>query len=1205
MLLLFSGILILLNAALSTHDDIKSDVIIEDDIKSDVIPHLDNVKLDVESSKSDYVKSDVTAQFVDDVFKKDVSIIEDKEGKAAIYIRSISQSAIFNRFCSLFPTVHVEHPSTFNAAEVLGAAFPWRCARRKRRSRNPSHFHLMKKALGAIERRLSEKVEPSWFRRMLFHAHSFMPWHWFCQKKGIYYQKKKHRSLVLIPTEKGKTLRQPRYSKSFAISRTRFTRRKWKEKSPKVKKDPHHWKHLSDAEILENYEMNQSKYLHLTTVQYEARFGINFSDFTNSIDPLHQYRLMKEFSDPMSLRCHSEESECDELRRKVSRATSEASALARAVDAARVQFGTLSETRKATILVAKAVGAAAIVDALGGSPISRVTPISGSHQSVYLSANSNTPMVIDTGASMSISPHRNDFKGGIRACTIKEINGINENVWNTIVQVGYEHDVDHIFGEGDTIPSLHDEWSSDPTSGIIAPGQQSSTLPGGNGKHVGVGNNVGVGNGVDGGTLQVPPVARFGKVSRVKSVNSVGKVSRVKSVKNSVKNININSIKNINSTQSANASVEDGNNKINQRRKQSASEGVEKSVPEGAEQSAPEGDGIAKEIHPSSKYGKEKQKLQALSQKIKHTALNQQFLASLKFADLVETLKTDEFSKMWSLTTDYDHDLSTCEWLHPMILAAKANSEDNPTWEEAMNGPLRDGYMKAAKSEIEILEKMEVWEVVPRLAQMNVLPGTWTFKCKRYPDGSVRKLKGRYCCRGDRQKDGVDFDSSEIYSPVVSWQTVRLLLILSIVLGLETKQVDYTAAFTHAPIGDKEVYCAMPRGFSKKGHVLKLKKSLYGLKQSPINFFNFIKGKLENAGLKSQETVDPCLFISDKVICLVYVDDTLFFSPKKEYIDDVITSLKDQQVAVEEEDSVAGFLGVHIDRSADNKTIKLTQKGLTKRIVEALQIDQKPKKYTPAKLDTLRKDPDGDPPNGSYSYASVIGMLLYLCGHSRPDIQFAVSQCARFIHGTKRSHEEALEHIGQYLKATMDEGLVLTPSNDFNIDCYVDADFAGLYHIDDVLDPSCVKSRTGYALCICDCPIVWVSKLQSDIATSTMEAEYNALSMAMRDLLPLRTVFGTIGNALGIGEDVTSSFKTTVHEDNQGCLRLAKKKPGQYTPRSKHYAVKYHWFRSHLSDSTNRTEVVHIDTKLQKADILTKSLPRQSFESIRKLLCGW
>ncbi|CAJ1969020.1 unnamed protein product [Cylindrotheca closterium] len=436
-------------------------------------------------------------------------------------------------------------------------------------------------------------------------------------------------------------------------------------------------------------------------------------------------------------------------------------------------------------------------------------------------------------------------------------------------------------------------------------------------------------------------------------------------------------------------------------------------------------------------------------------------------------------------------------------------------------------------------------------------------------------------------------------------ETVRLLLILSLVLGLETKQVDYTAAFTRAPIGDKEVFCEMPRGFAKEGKVLKLNKSLYGLKQSPVNFFNFIKGKLENAGFESQEEVDPCLFISDKVICLVYVDNTLFFSPKEEYINEAIESLNSQGVAVEIEDSVAGFLGVHIKRDESNKTIKLKQKGLTERIIEALNIDHEPQKHTPPLKEPLGKDKNGDPANGSFSYASVIGMALYLCGHSRPDIQFALSQCARFIHRTKHSHEKALIRIGQYLKSSVNEGLILRPTDSFDIECHVDADFAGLYSVEDVMDPTCVKSRTGYVISVCGCPVVWVSRLQTDIATVTMEAEYNALSMAMRDILPLRRVFRTVAQGLRLSNETATSLKTTVWEDNMGCLKLARLKPGQYTARSKHYAVKYHWFRSHVSDSTNNISVEYIESEAQKADILTKGLTLDKFRAIRKLLCGW
>ena len=83
-----------------------------------------------------------------------------------------------------------------------------------------------------------------------------------------------------------------------------------------------------------------------------------------------------------------------------------------------------------------------------------------------------------------------------------------------------------------------------------------------------------------------------------------------------------------------------------------------------------------------------------------------------------------------------------------------------------------------------------------------------------------------------------------------------------------------------------------------------------------------------------------------------------------------------------------------------------------------------------------------------FNYASVVGMLLYLAGHSRPDIAYAVNCAARYMFCPKLSHEQAVKRIGRYLKQTRDKGLVLNPTKDLdqlNIDCYPDADFAGLY----------------------------------------------------------------------------------------------------------------------------------------------------------------
>jgi hypothetical protein len=148
-------------------------------------------------------------------------------------------------------------------------------------------------------------------------------------------------------------------------------------------------------------------------------------------------------------------------------------------------------------------------------------------------------------------------------------------------------------------------------------------------------------------------------------------------------------------------------------------------------------------------------------------------------------------------------------------------------------------------------------------------------------------------------------------------------------------------------------------------------------------------------------------------------------------------------------------------------------------------------KETPAEHGCFPIDKDGDPPQGTYIYPGVIGMIGYL-GHTRPDTGFTTSQCACFTHNTRCSHETALEIIGQYLKLTQDKGLILRPAiceeiGELPIDCYFDADFAGLvWGYEDRNDASCVKSRTGYVINIENCPVILKSKLQSCIASSTM-----------------------------------------------------------------------------------------------------------------------
>ena len=136
--------------------------------------------------------------------------------------------------------------------------------------------------------------------------------------------------------------------------------------------------------------------------------------------------------------------------------------------------------------------------------------------------------------------------------------------------------------------------------------------------------------------------------------------------------------------------------------------------------------------------------------------------------------------------------------------------------------------------------------------------------------------KARFCARGDQQLEGVDF--FETYAPVVQWTTVRLMLILEILLKLKSKQGDVTAAFLHAELDeDEKVYVEMPLGFRKPGKVLSLKKTLYGLRQSPRMFWKYLTKAMGACGMQPSQ-FDPCLFIGERVVAVAFVDDILFWA---------------------------------------------------------------------------------------------------------------------------------------------------------------------------------------------------------------------------------------------------------------------------------------------------------------------------------------
>ena len=136
---------------------------------------------------------------------------------------------------------------------------------------------------------------------------------------------------------------------------------------------------------------------------------------------------------------------------------------------------------------------------------------------------------------------------------------------------------------------------------------------------------------------------------------------------------------------------------------------------------------------------------------------------------------------------------------------------------------------------------------------------------------------------------------------------------------------------------------------------------------------------------------------------------------------------------------------------------------------------------------------------------------------------------------------------------------------------------------------------------LANCPVIWKSQLQTEVSLSTLDAEYSALSQSMRALLPMRELLLEVSSSIRLPLNLSSTIHCTVFEDNNGALILATDQC--LTSRTKYFQVKWHFFWSHVKDG--KVTVEKIDSNSQRADYLTKGLPRAVFEHIRKLVQGW
>jgi hypothetical protein len=540
----------------------------------------------------------------------------------------------------------------------------------------------------------------------------------------------------------------------------------------------------------------------------------------------------------------------------------------------------------------------------------------------------------------------------------------------------------------------------------------------------------------------------------------------------------------------------------------------------------------------------------------------------------------------------------------PIAYAASAD-KDTMYMHQAMKQPDKKQFIQAMVDEVTAHTKNGHWKIIPRSQVPDgtkVLPSVWSMKRKRrILTREIYKWKARLNLHGGKQELGINY--WETYAATLSWPPIRFMLTVSLIKGWHTRQIDFTLAYPQADI-ECDMYMEIPLGFSfngsRKTHVLLLIKNLYGQRQAGRTWQQHLnKGLAENGFTPS--VADECVWYHGNVTFMYYVDDGIFIGPCSKEIDKIIKSLQ-RTFNLTDEGDISDYLGIKVTHLPDNR-ISLTQPHLINDIINDMKFAKNTKsKELPACSTTIiQRDLDGPAFDEHWDYRSIVGKLNFLEKSTRPDIAYAVHQCARFSANPRKSHANAVKQIVRYLIGTQDKGIILKPTgNEFEV--YCDSNFVGDYNKDTShYDVMTAKSRGGHIIMYAGCPIVWSSKMLTEVTLSTTESEYCEISNALRSTIPLMNFVNEIRERYDKNLTGVPVVKCEVFEDNSGAVELAT--VHKMRPRTKHINVKYHHFREHVRKKLIR--ISHVSSENNCSDTCTKPLGTTLFEKHRLFIQGW
>lgn len=516
------------------------------------------------------------------------------------------------------------------------------------------------------------------------------------------------------------------------------------------------------------------------------------------------------------------------------------------------------------------------------------------------------------------------------------------------------------------------------------------------------------------------------------------------------------------------------------------------------------------------------------------------------------------------------------------------------TYREAMRNSESVEWKDAMSEEMQSLHKNQTWELVQLPKGKKAIGCKWVYTKKEGSTGtdSVR-FKARLVAKGYAQQEGIDYN--EIFSPVVKHSSIRILLALVAQFDLELAQLDVKTAFLHGDL-DEEIYMSQPDGFKvpeKENLVCKLRKSLYGLKQSPRQWYKrFDRFMIGQKYTRSH--YDHCVYFrklrdGSFIYLLLYVDDMLIACKSKLEIDKLKTQLRNE-FEMKDLGEAKKILGMEIDRDRVKGTVCLSQKQYLKKVLQRFGMDKNTKPVsTPLahhfKLSALmspRTDKEREY-MAQVPYACAVGSLMYAMVCTRPDISQAVSIVSRYMHDPGKMHWQAVKWILRYILGTVDVGLMFERDDQFgrHVVGYVDSDYAG--------DLDKRRSTSGYVFTLARGPVSWRSTLQSTVALSTTEAEYMAVTEAVREAIWLH----------GLLEDLGLIQKhVDVYCDSQSAIHLAKNQV--HHARTKHIDVRFHFIREVVNEGVILLQ--KIGTADNPADMLTKVVTGIKFKHCLDLI---